>query len=134
MSALDLIQKLRDIENRMDAARAKVDVCKSIAEKTTASLSAERVSGSSTLTAHEDSIIRLMEAEKKYDDLALTYNQMMDEVMDRINRVKNENKRTVAIEVLLHRQSFRAVAKKCHWGQSSIFRMFHEALEEMDME
>lgn len=132
MRALDLIQRLRDIENRMDAARAKVDVCKSIAEKTTASLSAERVSGSNTLTAHEDAIIRLMEAEKKYDELALVYNQVMSDVIDRINHITNEDKRTVVVDVLFYRRSYRTIAKERHWSRNSVSRMFRDALKEMD--
>lgn len=37
MRAVDLINKLREAEERMEAAQARVTVSKSIAEKTTAS-------------------------------------------------------------------------------------------------
>ena len=118
----------------MDAARTKVAVYKSIAEKTTASLSSSGGSGSSTLTAHEDAVIRLMEAEQKYDETALEYQRTVDEVMNRISIVKDSERRTVAVAIILHHQSIRKIAKESHWGRSSVCRMFHEVLEEMNQD
>ena len=81
MRAVDLINKLREAEERMEAAQARVTVSKSIAEKTTATLSGERGNGNGHVSAHEDAIIRLMEAEALYEQSALAYNQMVDEIM-----------------------------------------------------
>ena len=134
MKTLDLIRKLRDIENRMDAARTKVAVYKSIAEKTTASLSSSSGSGSSTLTAHEDAVIRLMEAEQKYDETALEYQRTVDEVMNRISIVKNREKRTVAVAIIIKNQTFGDVAKALHMARSSIYRIYGEVIQKIDAE
>lgn len=81
MRAVDLINKLREAEERMEAAQARVTVSKSIAEKMTATLSGECRNGNGHVSAHEDAIIHLMEAEALYEQSALAYNQMVDEIM-----------------------------------------------------
>ncbi len=132
MKALELIQKLRDTENRMEAAKTKVAVYKSIAERTTASLSGDRVSGSSTLTAHEDAIIRLMEAEKKYDAVCIAYFQIVDEVINLINFVDGEERRMVAIDFFVNKERVTDIAKKRHLSARTVYRFYKEALSIMD--
>ena len=133
MSALDLIQKLRDIEKQMSAARAKVDVYKCIAEKTTASLSGDRVSGGSTLTAHEDAIIRLMEAEEKYNTISIAYHQVVDDVINLINHVDDEGCRMVAIDFFINSERVVDIAKKRHLSTRTVYRFYKEALSIMDL-
>ncbi len=132
MKALELIQKLRDTENRMEAAKTKVAVYKSIAERTTASPSGDRVSGSSTLTAHEDAIIRLMEAEKKYDAVCIAYFQIVDEVINLINFVDGEERRMVAIDFFVNKERVTDIAKKRHLSARTVYRFYKEALSIMD--
>ncbi len=132
MKALELIQKLRDTENRMEAAKTKVAVYKSIAERTTASLSGDRVSGGSALTAHEDAIIRLMEAEKKYDAVCIAYFQIVDEVINLINFVDGEERRMVAIDFFVNKERVTDIAKKRHLSARTVYRFYKEALSIMD--
>ena len=96
MRTVDLIHKLREAEERMEAAQARVTVSKSIAEKTTATLSGERRNGNGHVSAHEDAIIRLMEAEALYEQSALAYNQMVDEIMKLLQCIGDTEKRNGA--------------------------------------
>ena len=104
MRAVDLINKLREAEERMEAAQARVTVSKSIAEKTTATLSGERGNGNGHVSAHEDAIIRLMEAEALYEQSALAYNQMVDEIMKLLQCIGDTEKRNVAVAVIINKQ------------------------------
>lgn len=123
MRAVDLINKLREAEERMEAAQARVTVSKSIAEKTTATLSGERGNGNGHVSAHEDAIIRLMEAEALYEQSALAYNQMVDEIMKLLQCIGDTEKRNVAVAVIINKQRYKTVAKQYHLGLSSVYRL-----------
>lgn len=112
MRAVDLINKLREAEERMEAAQARVTVSKSIAEKTTATLSGERGNGNGHVSAHEDAIIRLMEAEALYEQSALAYNQMVDEIMKLLQCIGDTEKSNVAVAVIINKQRYKTVAKQ----------------------
>ena len=132
MRAVDLINKLREAEERMEAAQARVKVSKSIAEKTTATLSGERRNGNGHVSAHEDAIIRLMEAEALYEQSALAYNQMVDEIMKLLQCIGDTEKRNVAVAVIINKQRYKTVAKQYHLGLSSVYRLFNETLLMLD--
>lgn len=115
MRAVDLINKLREAEERMEAAQARVTVSKSIAEKMTATLSGECRNGNGHVSAHEDAIIRLMEAEALYEQSALAYNQMVDEIMKLLQCIGDTEKGTLLLRLLLTSKGIRRSQSSIIW-------------------
>lgn len=71
--ALEFLKRPQAIEGRIRAALYKVDLCKSMAERITASLGGEQVSHTRNVTANENAIILLTEAHEKLEKLQMEY-------------------------------------------------------------
>lgn len=101
-------------------------------DNSTQTLSGERRNGNGHVSAHEDAIIRLMEAEALYEQSALAYNQMVDEIMKLLQCIGDTEKRNVAVAVIINKQRYKTVAKQYHLGLSSVYRLFNETLLMLD--
>ena len=58
-----------ELERKINTAMRKQELCKGMAQRITPSLSSDRVSHTRNITASEDAIIRLMEAENEIERL-----------------------------------------------------------------
>ena len=68
-----LFEKLRLAERRLTAAEERVVFCRAAAAKASAVLGGECVSRSRDVTANENAVIRLMEAEQEYAEAEREY-------------------------------------------------------------
>ena len=68
-----LFEKLRLAERRLTAAEERVAFCRAAAAKASAVLGGECVSRSRDVTANENAVIRLMEAEQEYAEAEQQY-------------------------------------------------------------
>lgn len=132
MKAIDMMNRLRDVEEQVDAARIRVDIYRSIAEKTSAPTGGEHVSKSRNVTAHEDAIIRLMKAEEEFDRVSLEYNQVIDDVTSLISLVKDRDQRMVAVDFFIKRECVADIARNRHLSERTTYRFYKEALATMD--
>lgn len=76
MKAKDFLQQVALAEKRMQKAQQKVDLYRSLAEKVHASMDGERVSKTRNVTAHEEHMIRLIEAKEQLPLLPVTLKLM----------------------------------------------------------
>ena len=80
MSTDALFEKLRLAERRLTAAEDRVSFCQAAAAKTSAVLDGECVSRSRDVTANENAVIRLMEAEQEYAKSEEPYSDLRSQV------------------------------------------------------
>ena len=132
MRIQELINKLRDVEDRMDTARNRVEVFKSIAEKTTSSLNVDKVPGCGSVTSHEDAVIRLIEAEEALDKIRLEYNQMIDDILAVIAQLRSADQRMVAVDFIINNEKGVVIAKKRFMSVRNVYRLYKEACSIMD--
>lgn len=71
-----LFEKLRLAERRLTATEERIAFCRAAAAKASAVLGGECVSRSRDVTANENAVIRLMEAEQEYAEAEREYGDL----------------------------------------------------------
>ena len=82
-----LFEKLRLAERRLTAAEERVVFCRAAAAKASAVLGGECVSRSRDVTANENAVIRLMEAEQEYAEAEREYGDLRSQVCSLLQRL-----------------------------------------------
>ena len=82
-----LFEKLRFAERCLTAAEARVSFCRAAAAKASAVLGGECVSRSRDVTAHENAVIRLVQAEQEYAEAEQQYSEWRNQVCSLFQRL-----------------------------------------------
>ena len=82
-----LFEKLRLAERRLTAAEERVAFCRAAAAKASAVLGGECVSRSRDVTANENAVIRLMEAEQEYAEAEREYGDLRSQICSLLQRL-----------------------------------------------
>lgn len=82
-----LFEKLRLAERRLAAAEERVFYCRATATKASAVLGGECVSRSRDVTAHENAVIRLVQAEQEYAEAEQQYSEWRNQVCSLFQRL-----------------------------------------------
>ena len=78
-----------ELERKINTAMRKQELCKGMAQRITPSLSSDRVSHTRNITASEDAIIRLMEAENEIERLTSQYEEIVCEISAVLSSMEN---------------------------------------------
>lgn len=132
MTADELFDKLDAARERKEAAYDKMMVCDSMAKRVTSTLGDERVSRSRNMTAHEDAMIRLMQAKDAYNAREIEYNQIVAEINDLICQVKGSDRRKTLIDFCINQRSMKDIAVDLHFSKRQAQRVFNSAYQELD--
>lgn len=132
MTADELFDKLDAARERKEAAYDKMMVCDSMAKRVTSALGDERVSRSRNMTAHEDAMIRLMQAKDAYNAREIEYNQIVAQINDLICQVKGSDRRKTLIDFCINQRSMKDIAVDLHFSKRQTQRVFNAAYQALD--
>ena len=126
-----LFEKLRLAERRLTAAEERVVFCRAAAAKASAVLGGECVSRSRDVTANENAVIRLMEAEQEYAEAEREYGDLRSQVCSLLQRIDDPiNADILKLRYVEHKR-MPAIAKELHLSRSSIYSRHEIALSEL---
>lgn len=126
-----LFEKLRHAERRLTAAEERVVFCQAAAAKASAVLGGECVSRSRDVTANENAVIRLMEAEQEYAEAEREYGDLRNQVCSLFQRLDDPiNAEILKLRYVEHKR-MTAIAKELHLSRSSIYSRHEIALSEL---
>ena len=126
-----LFEKLRFAERRLTAAEERVVFCRAAAAKASAVLGGECVSRSRDVTANENAVIRLMEAEQEYAEAEQQYSEWRNQVCSLLQRLDDPiNAEILKLRYVEHKR-MPAIAKELHLSRSSIYSRHEIALSEL---
>jgi len=126
-----LFEKLRLAERRLTAAEERVAFCRAAAAKASAVLGGECVSRSRDVTANENAVIRLMEAEQEYAEAEREYGDLRSQICSLLQRLDDPiNAEILKLRYVEHKR-MTAIAKELHLSRSSIYSRHEIALSEL---
>ena len=126
-----LFEKLRLAERRLTAAEERVAFCWAAAAKASAVLGGECVSRSRDVTANENTVIRLMEAEQEYAEAEREYGDLRSQICSLLQRLDDPiNAEILKLRYVKHKR-MTAIAKELHLSRSSIYSRHEIALSEL---
>ena len=126
-----LFEKLRFAERRLTAAEERVSFCRAAAAKASAVLGGECVSRSRDVTANENAVIRLMEAEQEYAEAEQQYSDLRSQVCSLLQRIDDPMKADILKLRYVEHKRMPAIAKELHLSRSSIYSRHEIALSEL---
>lgn len=126
-----LFEKLRFAERRLTAAEERVVFCRAAAAKASAVLGGERVSRSRDVTANENAVIRLMEAEQEYVEAERQYSDLRNQVCSLLQRLDDPMNADILRLRYVEHKRMPAIAKELHLSRSSIYSRHEIALSEL---
>lgn len=126
-----LFEKLRFAERRLTATEERIAFCRAAAAKASAVLGGECVSRSRDVTANENTVIRLMEAEQEYAEAEREYGDLRSQVCSLLQRLDDPiNAEILKLRYVEHKR-MPAIAKELHLSRSSIYSWHEIALSEL---
>lgn len=126
-----LFEKLRLAERRLTAAEERVVFCRAAAAKASAVLGGECVSRSCDVTANENAVIRLMEAEQEYAEAEREYGDLRSQVCSLLQRIDDPMNADILKLRYVEHKRMPAIAKELHLSRSSIYSRHEIALSEL---
>lgn len=130
MTAKEYLRQLKYLDNRINAKLLEREQIRTMAEKTTASLS-EKVQTSSG-TKMDDVVVRLVELEEliNKDIDKLVY--LKEEAGDKINRISNDKYKIVLSMYYLSSKTFEEVAELTEMSFRWVHKLHGRALKEFE--
>lgn len=126
-----LFEKLRFAERRLTAAEERVAFCRAAAAKASAVLGGECVSRSRDVTANENAVIRLMEAEQEYAEAEREYGDLRSQVCSLLQRRDDPiNAEILKLRYVEHKR-MSTIANELHLSRSNAYYRHENALMEL---
>ena len=126
-----LFEKLRFAERRLTATEERITFCRAAAAKASAVLGGECVSRSRDVTANENAVIRLMEAEQEYAEAEREYGDLRSQVCSLLQRIDDPMNADILKLRYVEHKRMPAIAKELHLSRSSIYSRHEIALSEL---
>ena len=126
-----LFEKLRFAERRLTAPEERIAFCRAAAAKASAVLGGECVSRSRDVTANENAVIRLMEAEQEYAEAEREYGDLRSQVCSLLQRIDDPMNADILKLRYVEHKRMPAIAKELHLSRSSIYSRHEIALSEL---
>ena len=126
-----LFEKLRLAERRLTAAEERVVFCRAAAAKASAVLGGECVSRSRDVTANENAVIRLMEAEQEYAEAEREYGDLRSQVCSLLQRIDDPMNADILKLRYVEHKRMPTIAKELHLSRSSIYSRHEIVLSEL---
>ena len=126
-----LFEKLRFAERRLTATEERITFCRAAAAKASAVLGGECVSRSRDVTANENAVIRLMEAEQEYAEAEREYGDLRSQVCSLLQRLDDPMNADILRLRYVEHKRMPAIAKELHLSRSSIYSRHEIALSEL---
>lgn len=126
-----LFEKLRLAERRLTATEERIAFCRAAAAKASAVLGGEYVSRSRDVTASENAVIRLMEAEQEYAEAEREYGDLRSQVCSLLQRLDDPiNAEILKLRYVEHKR-MSTIANELHLSRSNAYYRHENALMEL---
>ena len=120
------------MERRIDAAIRKVELFRSLTERVTSQWGKESVSHSRNVSANEDAIIQLMEAEEQLKQLCAEYGHVVSEITAVLAALENREDERLLSDVFLKHQPLEQIAAREHVTKSCVYKRCDRALKALE--
>ena len=130
MTAKEYLRQLKYLDNRINAKLLEREQIRTIAEKTTVSLS-EKVQTSSG-TKMDDVVVRLVELEELINKDIDKLVELREEAGNKISRISNDKYKTVLSMYYLSNKTFEEVAELTDMSLRWIYILHGKALKEFE--
>ena len=120
------------LERRIDAAIRKVELFRSLTERVTSHWGKESVSHSRNVSANEDAIIQLMEAEEQLKQLCAEYGHVVSEITAVLAALENREDERLLSDVFLKHQPLEQIAAREHVTKSCVYKRCDRALKALE--
>ena len=117
-----------ELERKINTAMRKQELCKGMAQR----ISSDRVSHTRNITASEDAIIRLMEAENEIERLTSQYEEIVCEISAVLSSMENPLDEKLLADHYLKHVSFETMAAKEHVTKDCVYKRHSRALDELE--
>lgn len=119
--ALEFLKRPQVIEGRIRAALYKIEPCRSMTERITASLGSEQVSRTRDVTANENAIIRLTEAREKLEKLQTEYHDVVDEITEVVGSMDDQEQQIILLDYYLGHRAFEDIASRLKVSRTHVY-------------
>lgn len=126
-----LFEKLRLAERRLTAAEERVAFCRAAAAKASAVLGGECVSRSRDVTAHENAVIRLMEAKQEYAEAEQQYSELRNLVCSLLQRLDDPMNADILKLRYVEHKRITDIAKELHISRTNAYYRHARVLLEL---
>ena len=131
MTAKEYLRQLKYLDNRINAKLLEREQIRTIAEKTTVSLS-EKVQTSSSGTQMDDVVVRLVELEELINKDIDKLVELREEAGNKINRISNDKYKIVLSMYYLSNKTFEDVAELTNMSFRWVHKLHGRALKEFE--
>ena len=131
MTAKEYLRQLKYLDNRINAKLLEREQIRTIAEKTTVSLS-EKVQTSSSGTKMDDVVVRLVELEELINKDIDKLVELREEAGNKINRISNDKYKIVLSMYYLSNKTFEEVAELTNMSFRWVHKLHGRALKEFE--
>ena len=128
----EFLLRAENMERRIDAALRKVELFRSLAERVTSHWGKEPVTHSRNVSANEDAIMQLMEAEEQLKQLCAEYGNIVSEITAVLAALENREDERLLSDVFLKHQSLEQIATREHVTKSCMYKRCDRAIDELE--
>lgn len=132
MKAEEFLKQAMLAERRVNAASRKVELYKAMAEKVTSVLGGEQVSHTRDVTANENAVLRLVEAQDHLKQFQDEYNSIVDEIVDVLNCLRDHDIEEILSNYYLKHRSISAISEEMHVSRSFIYKHYRRGMLELE--
>ena len=128
----EFLLRAEAMERRIDAALRKVELFRSLTERVTSHWGKESVSHSRNVSANEDAIIQLMEAEEQLKQLCAEYGDVVSEITALLASLESREDERLLSDIFLKHQPLEQIAAKEHVTKSCVYKRCDRALKAIE--
>ena len=128
MTAIEFLRMATEAERRLMSAREKLERCKCSVERITSSFGKEHVSGGGGVDAHEEAMIRLIEAKEQFSRLSLVYDETVDRIMAKLDQLADPINKDILVLIDIKHLSVTETSKITHFSRSQLYRRREAAI------
>lgn len=128
----EFLLRAEAMERRIDAALRKVELFRSLTERVTSHWGKESVSHSRNVSANEDAIIQLMEAEEQLKQLCAEYGVVVSEITAVLASLESREDERLLSDIFLKHQPLEQIAAREHVTKSCVYKRCDRALKAIE--
>ena len=129
MEAKEFLSRAWYAENRIQAKMEQIKWLRSMACRVTAGFDEFGGSRSQNVTAMQDTIVQITEAEAELDRMIAELMAARREVIHIISRVEDKTERLLLEKRYLSWMTIRKIAEELHYGERWVKKKHHDALD-----
>lgn len=132
MRAVELFENFRIAERNLDAAEERVCFCRAAATKASAVLGGECVTRTRDVSANENAVMRLMEAERSYTQMDQKYDEVRQQICGCLKQLPDSLDADILRLRYMEHKRMVTIAKELHLSRSNVYYRHENAMLEIE--